>query len=107
VNLALASVRGVDLNPYAVAIVRFRLLVAASTPGPSVAAELKEFLDEVADQTRRHEGTKGRLGEIAASIGITSFTLEDDVFLLPTEAARRHSIPALTLRPMIVVLPTT
>ena len=29
VNRALASVHGVDLNPYAVAIARFRLLVAA------------------------------------------------------------------------------
>ncbi len=70
--------------------------------GGGGAAELKEFLDEVGDQTRRHEGTKGRLGEITDSIGITSFTLEDDVFLLPPEAAKRHSIPACTLRPMIV-----
>jgi hypothetical protein len=70
--------------------------------GGGGAAELKEFLDEVGDQTRRHEDTKGRLGEITDSIGITSFTLEDDVFLLPPEAAKRHNIPALTLRPMIV-----
>jgi type I restriction-modification system DNA methylase subunit len=37
VNRALASVHGVDLNPYAVAIARFRLLAAANTPGPSAA----------------------------------------------------------------------
>lgn len=51
--------------------------------GGGGAAELKEQIDVAAEVT---------LGEIAESVGITSFTLEDDIFLLPATAARRHRI---------------
>ncbi|WP_322761198.1 BREX-2 system adenine-specific DNA-methyltransferase PglX [Frankia sp. Cr2] len=43
-----------------------------------------------------------RLGQIASSIGITSFTLEDDLYLLPESSARRHQIENAWWRPMIV-----
>ncbi|MGH3223337.1 MAG: BREX-2 system adenine-specific DNA-methyltransferase PglX, partial [Streptosporangiaceae bacterium] len=38
----------------------------------------------------------------AESIGITSFTLEDDLYLLPARAAHRHRIADRWLRPMAV-----
>lgn len=43
----------------------------------------------------------GRLHVAARSIGITSFTLEDDFFLLPRDAARRKMIEPELLRPMV------
>jgi hypothetical protein len=61
--------------------------------GGGGAAELKELLDERGEKT---------LGEVADSIGITSFTLEDDLYLLPRAAALRHRLPAQHLRPMVV-----
>lgn len=61
--------------------------------GGGGAAELKELLEERANK---------RLGDIAESIGITSFTLEDDLFLLPWEAARRLGIGADRLREMVL-----
>lgn len=61
--------------------------------GGGGAAELKEQLEESKSQT---------LGEVADSIGITSFTLEDDLFMLPGDAARRWRIPFDALRPMVV-----
>jgi hypothetical protein len=38
----------------------------------------------------------------AESIGITSFTLEDDLYLLPASAAHRHRVANRWLRPMAV-----
>ncbi|MET7489358.1 BREX-2 system adenine-specific DNA-methyltransferase PglX [Streptomyces sp. NPDC005538] len=43
----------------------------------------------------------GTLGEIAESIGIVSFTLEDDLYLLPEHSAFRNGIPAAFQRPMV------
>jgi hypothetical protein len=60
--------------------------------GGGGASELKEQLDE----------SDALLGTIATSIGITSFTLEDDIFLLPSHARRRFVIPPTEARPMIV-----
>ena len=42
------------------------------------------------------------LGSRSDSIGITSFTLEDDLFLLPVAVAHRHRISDRWLRPMMV-----
>ncbi|MGW4849038.1 BREX-2 system adenine-specific DNA-methyltransferase PglX [Nocardia brasiliensis] len=42
-----------------------------------------------------------RLGTTASSIGITSFTLEDDLYLLPPHSSQRHSIPPEYRRPMV------
>ena len=57
------------------------------------AAELKEQLEE---------GCKNKLGELADSIGITSFTLEDDIFLLPYESSLRYLIATEQRRVMVV-----
>jgi len=61
--------------------------------GGGGAAELKEQIDEASD---------ARLGQLTDSIGITSFTLEDDLFLLPSQSARRHHIPNFAVRTMII-----
>jgi hypothetical protein len=61
--------------------------------GGGGAAELKEVLDETGTKT---------LGELADSIGITCFTLEDDVFILPEHAACRRRVPSAQLRMMVV-----
>jgi hypothetical protein len=61
--------------------------------GGGGAADLKEQLESCADQS---------LGEIADSIGITCFTLEDEVYIIPKDVARRRRIPEKHLRPMIV-----
>jgi hypothetical protein len=60
--------------------------------GGGGASELKEQLDE----------SDALLGTITTSIGITAFTLEDDIFLLPSHARRRFVIPPTEARPMIV-----
>ena len=60
--------------------------------GGGGAAELKALLDEKG---------KATLGDLAESIGITSFTLEDDIYLLPVDAARRRSLPAEQIREMV------
>src|SRR5205814_7934928 len=59
--------------------------------GGGGAAELKEQLDEQSEQT---------LGDIAESIGITCFTLEDDVYIIPRAVARRRGIQNQHLRVM-------
>ena len=56
------------------------------------AAELKALLDG--------EG-KATLGDLAESIGITSFTLEDDIYLFPVDVARRRALPADQIREMV------
>ena len=61
--------------------------------GGGGAAELKESLDSVAKST---------IGDAADSIGITSFPMEDPIFLLPEHAARRHRVHKEHLREMIV-----
>jgi uncharacterized protein DUF7008/Eco57I restriction-modification methylase len=61
--------------------------------GGGGAADLKQALDEAAELV---------LGSVAESIGITSFTLEDDVFLLPPGAARRHQLQSDHLRRMVI-----
>ncbi len=58
--------------------------------GGGGAAELKERLD---DRSVR------ALGAEVESVGITSFTLEDDVFLIPADQARRNGLGAV--RPMV------
>ena len=57
------------------------------------AVELKEKIESKADIT---------LGQVADSIGITSFTLEDELFILPLAAAKRAGIASNRLRPMVV-----
>ncbi len=42
------------------------------------------------------------LGSRSESLGITAFTLEDDIYLLPAKAAHRHRVPDRWLRPMVV-----
>ena len=59
--------------------------------GGGGAAELKELLEERA---------ACRLGELAAHIGISAVTGEDDVYLLPPDAAARLRIERV--RPMLV-----
>jgi hypothetical protein len=61
--------------------------------GGGGASELKELLEERAAQ---------RLGEVADSIGIISFTLEDDVFLRSSDGWKRLGVPSERLRPMVV-----
>ena len=61
--------------------------------GGGGAAELKSLLDGA--------GTT-RVGDLASSIGITSFTLEDDIYLLPPDAGRRRCLPARHVRAMVV-----
>jgi hypothetical protein len=56
-------------------------------------AELKEVLESAAETT---------LGAIAESIGITSFTLEDEVYILPADAAWRRGVAQDNLRPLII-----
>lgn len=57
------------------------------------AEELKALLEERADK---------RLGDIAASIGIASFTLEDDVYLRSEDAWRRVGVDEARTRPMVI-----
>jgi len=60
--------------------------------GGGGAAELKELID----------GNVGLvLGELATSIGITSFTLEDDLYQLDAQSVRRLRIPTQYTRPLI------
>jgi len=61
--------------------------------GGGGAAELKEQLDATAERA---------LAELVDSIGITSFTLEDDVFLIPSDAARRRSLFEPHVREMVI-----
>ena len=61
--------------------------------GGGGAAELKEVLDGAGHQ---------RLDDLASSIGITSFTLQDDIFILPRAAAMRHRLTPGQVRTMIV-----
>ena len=61
--------------------------------GGGGAAELKTLLDDTGEIP---------LGHVAESIGITSFTLEDDIYLLPADAVRRRALPADHIRPMVV-----
>ncbi|MHA7839589.1 MAG: BREX-2 system adenine-specific DNA-methyltransferase PglX, partial [bacterium] len=61
--------------------------------GGGGAAELKELVEA---------GAEVQLGNIVDSIGITCFTLEDDLYLLPVTAAKRHGLNEEGLRPMVV-----
>lgn len=46
-------------------------------------------------------GKVSTIGALASSLGITSFTLGDDIYLLPEHSARRHGIPQKFRRPMV------
>ncbi len=48
------------------------------------------------------EAAPTKLETLTDSIGITSFTLEDDVFLLPAPAALRRNMRSTQFRPMVV-----
>jgi type I restriction-modification system DNA methylase subunit len=61
--------------------------------GGGGAAELKELLEDNASS---------RLADIVESIGIASFTLEDDVFLRPRGAWQRLACPERLLKPMVI-----
>lgn len=60
--------------------------------GGGGAAELKEKLDKSSER---------RLEQIARSIGITSFTLEDDIYILKARAATRRGLASQHVRPMV------
>ena len=72
---------------------RHRFQIHPWNIGGGGAAELKNLIDEKGDTP---------LGDIAESIGITSFTLQDDIYLLPADAVRRRSLPADHVRAMVV-----
>ena len=61
--------------------------------GGGGVAELRSLIEE--------EGTAS-LGNIAESIGITSFTLQDDIYLLSADAVQRRSLPSDHVRAMVV-----
>lgn len=61
--------------------------------GGGGAAELKVQLDEAGYTT---------LSKLADSIGITSFTLEDDIYILPEDSARRRRLRSQDFRTMVV-----
>lgn len=61
--------------------------------GGGGAVELKELIEERAQD---------RLDDLTDSIGISSFTLEDDVFIRPQHAWARSQCPSSRLRTMIV-----
>lgn len=65
--------------------------------GGGGAAELKEALDLYVE-----DGVGTILADIADSIGITSFTLADDLFYLPNGALMRRRIPRAQVREMVV-----
>jgi len=60
--------------------------------GGGGATELKELLEENAKTT---------LANVTDSVGIASFTLEDEVFLRPRAVWNRSGIPESYLRPMV------
>ncbi|MBN9519353.1 BREX-2 system adenine-specific DNA-methyltransferase PglX [bacterium] len=60
--------------------------------GGGGASDLMEAISDTASQT---------LSDLTESIGITSFTLEDDVYILPREAAGRLRIASSQLREMV------
>ena len=53
-------------------------------------------------KTAVEEASRSRLKDAAKSIGITSFTLQDDLYLLPRSAARRRKLQSQYLRPMVI-----
>ncbi|AGP55279.1 BREX-2 system adenine-specific DNA-methyltransferase PglX [Streptomyces rapamycinicus] len=54
------------------------------------------------DLLKRVEGaTEMRLSDVADSLGITCFTLEDDLYLMPKRAATTAGIPDQWTRPMV------
>jgi len=57
------------------------------------SSELKAYLEQTTSST---------LGDTAESIGITSFTLEDDVYIRPLTAWMRTGLPKSYLRRMII-----
>ncbi|WP_278468323.1 BREX-2 system adenine-specific DNA-methyltransferase PglX [Gimesia maris] len=57
------------------------------------AAELKELID-----TR----CEVKLHNLSTSIGITSFTLADDIFFLPIHILRKRNLPSSNIREMVV-----
>ncbi|EXI73736.1 MAG TPA: BREX-2 system adenine-specific DNA-methyltransferase PglX [Candidatus Accumulibacter phosphatis] len=59
--------------------------------GGGGAADLKDVIEE----------GRARLESLSESVGITSFTLEDDVFIRDTRAYRRAGVSASLLRPMV------
>ncbi len=61
--------------------------------GGGGAADLKELIEERRERT---------LGDVATSIGIASFTLEDDVYLAPESAYLTVGIPKAARRPMVI-----
>lgn len=52
-------------------------------------------------QERVELAAPSRLGAVSDSLGITSFTLEDDLYLLPRRAAATLRLPTEHLRPMV------
>ena len=61
--------------------------------GGGGAAELKTLIEQISDVV---------LINIADTIGITSFPMEDDAFILPQESAHRKGISTQHLREMVV-----
>lgn len=60
--------------------------------GGGGASELKQQIEQAGNVT---------LGDMADSVGITCFTLEDDAFIASDEVLARHRVPANQRRPMV------
>ena len=71
---------------------RLRFCAHPWSIGGGGAAELKEKLDDAADTV---------LSTSTDSIGITSFTLEDDVYILPAASARRSRLRVGDVRTIV------
>jgi len=61
--------------------------------GGGGASDLKDLIESSAD---------GSLENVADSIGITCFTLEDDVYALPKHVCKTKRLPLCTLREMVL-----
>jgi hypothetical protein len=72
---------------------RLTLRVHPWSMGGGGAAELKEQLDESAES---------QLKAAVESIGISAFTLADEIYLLPAESARRYRLHPQQRRPMVI-----
>jgi hypothetical protein len=69
------------------------------------AGALKAYLEEETIRTAdgdEKQTKRPTLDNFADSIGISSFTLEDEVYIRPTDAWTRQGVPSAHLRPMLI-----
>src|SRR5690606_4677090 len=75
----------------------------ADTPRESLAAFPWSLTGGGASQLQELlERSRETISNYSATIGITSFTLEDDVFIVPRSCARRRSFDPQLVRPMVI-----